>query len=132
MLINARDTYEVAQGGKFLSLPVKGNTTIYQGALVALDDTGYAVPGSKQVGLTAAGRAEETVENAGGDGAACIQVRQGAFCYANSTDAPVTQAHVLKQCYIQDDETVSSSAEGASAAGIVIRIDEDGVAVRIG
>ena len=66
-LSNVRDTAEVMNGGKQLVLPVKGKTTIYQGALVALDADGYAIPGKKAAGLTAAGRAEETVENTGGD-----------------------------------------------------------------
>ena len=44
-LTMARDTAEIAQGAKYLSLPVKGSTTIYQGSLVALDAEGYAIPG---------------------------------------------------------------------------------------
>ena len=55
-------------GGRQLVLPVKGGVTIYQGALVALDADGYAIPGKKAAGLTAAGRAEETVANTGSDG----------------------------------------------------------------
>ena len=56
-LTMARDTAEIAQGAKYLSLPVKGSTTIYQGSMVALDSSGYAIPGKKATGLTAAGRA---------------------------------------------------------------------------
>ena len=33
-----RNTVEIANGAKTLSLPVKGATTIYQGSLVALDE----------------------------------------------------------------------------------------------
>ena len=64
-LTKERDTTEIMQDAKFLHLPVKGGTTIYQGALVALDANGCAIPGKKAPGLTAAGRAEETVENKG-------------------------------------------------------------------
>ena len=64
-LTAARDTSEISNGARHLILPVKGSTTIYQGALVALDASGYAVPGSKAATLTAAGRAEETVANTG-------------------------------------------------------------------
>ena len=32
-----RDTPEIMNGGRLLSLPVKGGVTIYQGAIVALD-----------------------------------------------------------------------------------------------
>ena len=41
-----RNTVEIANGAKTLSLPVKGATTIYQGSLVALDANGYA-PGKE-------------------------------------------------------------------------------------
>lgn len=133
-LSNARDTAEVMNGGKQLVLPVKGKTTIYQGALVALDADGYAIPGKKAADLTAAGRAEETVENTGGDGELVIRVTRGVFVYANTSTAAnkVGAGHVLKPCYIQDDQTVTALATGASVAGLVIRVDGSGVAVEIG
>ena len=133
-LTMARDTAEIAQGAKYLSLPVKGKTTIYQGALVVLDADGYAIPGKKAAGLTAAGRAEETVENTGGDGELVIRVTRGVFVYANTSTAAnkVGAGHVLKPCYIQDDQTVTALATGASVAGLVIRVDDNGVAVEIG
>ena len=37
-LTNARDTSEIANGAKALVLPVKGSTTIYQGAFVRRRD----------------------------------------------------------------------------------------------
>lgn len=133
-LTTVRDTSEIAQGAKFLSLPVKGATTIFQGALVALDADGYAVPGTTAADLTAAGRAEETVENTGADGELTIRVSRGVFVFDNTATVAnqVTQAHVLKPCYIEDDQTVTSLADGASVAGTVIRVDENGVAVQIG
>ena len=48
-LTNVRDTSEL--GGKYIALPVKGATTIYQGSIVAVDATGYAIPGKKATGL---------------------------------------------------------------------------------
>lgn len=133
-LTTVRDTSEIAQGAKFLSLPVKGATTIFQGSLVALDANGYAVPGSTAESLTAAGRAEETVENKGADGELVIRVARGVFVFDNTATVAnqITQAHVLKPCYIEDDQTVTSLADGASVAGTVIRVDENGVAVQIG
>ena len=129
----ARDTSEISNGARHLILPVKGSTTIYQGALVALDASGYAVPGSKAATLTAAGRAEETVANTGADGEVSIRVARGVFVFDNATDAgKLTAAHVLKPCYIADDQTVTATADGASVAGLVIRVDDSGVAVEIG
>lgn len=129
-----RDTSEIASGAKTVVLPMKGATTIYQGALVALDANGYAVPGATAATLTAAGRAEETVVNSGVDGAVSITVSRGVFVFNNTatTANKVAAAHVLKSCYIEDDQTVTALATGASVAGKVIRVDTDGVAVQIG
>ena len=135
MALNAeRDTPELANGGKTLALPVKGATTIYQGSLVALNASGYAVPGSAAEGLIAAGRAEETVVNAGADGAATIRVTRGVFVFDNSATQgnKVTAAHLLKPCYIEDDQTVTALSTGSSVAGKVIAVRDDGVAVEIG
>lgn len=129
-----RDTVEVASGARYLVLPVKGATTIYQGAIVALDANGYAIPGKKAGGLTAAGRAEESVENSGADGAATIRVARGVFVWGNTATAAnkLTAAHLLKPCYMEDDQTVTALATGASVAGLVVRVDDEGVAVEIG
>ena len=89
-LTNVRDTSEL--GGKYIALPVKGATTIYQGAIVAVDANGYAIPGKKAADLKAAGRAEETVENKGGDGDAVIRVSRGTFVFENSTSGKITAA----------------------------------------
>lgn len=133
-LTTVRDTSEIANGAKYLTLPVKGSTTIYQGALVTLDANGYAIPGKKAENLIAAGRAEETVVNSGADGALKIRVARGVFVFNNTatTANKIKDAHVLQPCYIEDDETVTALATGASIAGTVIRVDEDGVAVEIG
>ena len=129
-LTKERDTPEISNGGRRISLPVKG---IYQGALVALED-GFAVPAKKAAGLIAAGRAEETASNPGADGAVSVQVSRGIFVYANSTAAAdrVSAAHLLQPCYIEDDQTVTAAAAGSSVAGLVIRVDESGVAVEVG
>lgn len=129
-LTNVRDTSEL--GGKYIALPVKGATTIYQGAIVAVDANGYAIPGKKAADLKAAGRAEETVENKGGDGDAVIRVSRGTFVFENSTSSKITAADVLGLCYMEDDQTVTKTGTGASVAGLVIRVDDEGVAVEMG
>ena len=131
-LTEARNTVEIASGATSIVLPVKGKTTIFQGSIVAVDESGYAVPGDKTENLKAAGRAEETVENKGGDGEATVLVTRGVFVFENSVSDAVTDADVLGPCYIEDDQTVSNKAEGASVAGLVIRVDADGVAVEMG
>ena len=129
-LTNVRDTSEL--GGKYIALPVKGATTIYQGAIVAVDANGYAIPGKKAASLKAAGRAEETVENKGGDGDAVIRVSRGTFVFENSTSGKITAADVLSLCYMEDDQTVTKTGTGASVAGLVIRVDDEGGAVEMG
>ena len=133
-LNTARDTTEIANGAKHLVLPVKADTTIHQGSLVAIGADGYAIPGKKAANLKAAGRAEETVENKGGDGEAFVKVSRGVFVFDNTatTANKLTAAHVLGPCYIEDDQTVTALATGSSAAGLVIRVDDEGVAVEVG
>lgn len=100
-LTDVRDTPEIANGAKVIAVPVKGGTTIYQGALVALDASGYAIPGKKAESLTAVGRAEETVTNTGADGELVIRVARGVFVFDNTATSAnkITAAHVLKPCY---------------------------------
>ena len=131
-LTDVRDTPEIANGAKVIAVPVKGGTTIYQGALVALDASGYAIPGKKAEGLTAVGRAEETVTNTGADGELVIRVARGVFIFENSTSGKITAAEVLGPCYIEDDQTVTKTATSTSVAGLVIRVDDEGVAVEMG
>ncbi len=128
-----RDTVEISNGARTLVLPVKGDTTIYQGSIVALNADGLAVPGATAEDLTSAGRAEETVQNTGADGAASVKVCRGVFIFENTaTENKVTAAHVLKDCYIEDDQTVTALSTGTSVAGRVIRVDDEGVAVALG
>ena len=129
-----RDTSEIANGATSLVLPVKAKTTIYQGSIVAIGADGYAIPGKKAASLKAAGRAEETIENTGGDGDAVVRVKRGIFVFDNSATAAnkVGIADVLGPCYIEDDHTVTKTATGASVAGLVVRVDDEGVAVEMG
>ena len=129
-----RDTSEIANGATSIVLPVKAKTTIYQGSIVAIGADGYAIPGKKAASLKAAGRAEETVENTGSDGDAVVRVSRGVFISDNSGTAAnkVGIADVLGPCYIEDDHTVTKAATGASVAGLVVRVDDEGVAVEMG
>ena len=129
-----RDTNEIASGATSLVLPVKGSTTIFQGSIVAIDADGLAIPGKKAASLKAVGRAEETIENGGGDGEAVILVKRGVFVFDNTATAAnkLTAADLLGPCYMEDDHTVTKAATGASVAGLVVRVDDEGVAVEMG
>lgn len=132
-LAAGRNTVEI-QDGKTLVLPVKANTRIYEGSLVVVDSTGYAIPGKKAEGLLAAGRAEEFVDNTGvgnGNGVKSVRVRRGVFKFNNDGTNPITATDLLKDCYILDDETVTMLAVGTSMAGKVLRLDNGEVVVQI-
>ena len=127
-LTSERDTVQVARGARTLGLPVKAGVTIYQGALVAVGADGYAVPAKK-----AAGRAEETVDNRDGtDGGAVVCVSRGTFIWENSTENPVAVKDLMGPCYMEDDQTVGNAGAGASLAGIVLAVDEEGITVETG
>ncbi len=119
--------------GKQFAVPVAAATVVYAGGLTVADATGFAEPGSVAADKTALGMATEKVDNSdGADGDKSVVVRRGrAFKFENDATDPVTQAHVGKDCYVFDDETVSSNAAGTSVAGKVLRVDSDGVVVFI-
>jgi hypothetical protein len=128
----------VEKEGVHSQAPVKGSTTIYQGALVVMS-SGVAIPGKTATGLVTLGVATETVENAGSDGAVSVEVKRGTFKFFNDSGAAVTSADIGKTAYVVDDQTVSKSDGAAgedpatrSAAGTIIDVDSDGVWVRVG
>lgn len=129
----------VEKEGRTSTAPVKGATTIHQGALV-VNDAGNAAPGRTATGLIALGIAEESVVNEGANGAKSVTVKRGTFKFFNSAgEQEITAADIGKQCFIVDDQTVAKT-DGAdapdpatrSAAGTVIDVDADGVFVRVG
>lgn len=129
----AKDRNTPMMEGELFSLPVAASVTIYAGALVAANATGYVTPGATATTLTYLGRAEEQVVNSGAAGAKNVRVRRGvAFKWANYGSDLVTQASLGKDCYIYDDQTVAATSGGStrSIAGKVVQIDADGVWVK--
>lgn len=128
----ARQPIEVE--GKFGLAPVKGSTTIWQGALV-VSESSLAVPGKTGASLTTLGVAEETVKNTGADGAVKVKFRRGVFDFANSTSTDeITAGDVNKDCYIVDDQTVAktSNSSARSVAGKIMNVENGRVFVRLG
>ena len=113
--------------------PAGATAKIFAGALVVLNASGYAVPGSTATTLTAVGRANEQVDNSSGaDGDQTVEVERGVFQYAN--DGSINRTHIGKTLYIVDDQTLSAT-DGTgtrSAAGKCIDVDADGVWVELG
>lgn len=109
---------------------------VFQGALVCLDAAGFAVKAATGLGLLAAGRAEESVDNSGGAaGDKKIRVRPGTYRWANSAAADlITMADRSKPAFILDDQTVAKTDGGGtrSQAGTIVDVDARGVWVRSG
>ena len=125
-LTEGRNTIMVP-GGTTMVLPVAANVTIYDGALVVINATGYAEPAKKAESLKAVGRAECLSNNKGGAaGDIYVTARRGVFSWDNDATNPVDITHVLGSCYIVDDHTVTSLATGSSVAGKVLGIEDDG------
>jgi hypothetical protein len=143
-LTNARNTPEMADGGRMRVYPVEANTNIYLGGIVALNAAGNAVPASATTtvanALRIVGRAEyvtnavpgqNAINNPGPAGAISITARKGVFLYAS--DGSVGAAQVGLVCFALDDNNVTAAdrASGASvqqyaAAGTVVAIDPSG------
>lgn len=116
--------------------PVAAATVIFAGALVCLDASGNAVPGSTATTLTARGVAQEQVNNGSGSaGDLTVESRTGVFNFVNSTSTDeITRAEIGDNCYIVDDATVAKT-DGSSArsvAGEVVDVNDDGVWVKVG
>lgn len=128
----AADRNTPYQDGYDISVKVAAATTIYAGSIVMANASGYAIPGATATGLVCLGRAEAAVTNAGSAGDETLVVRRGkAFKFANDGGDAVVQADLGKTCYITDDQTVSHTSTGKTAAGKVLGIDTDGVWVLI-
>ena len=112
-----------------LSFKVSTGVTIYKGALVAINASGFAVPGTISTTLIAVGVAEQTVvAGAAASGTYSVNVRRGTFPFFNLGGDALTQADVGKTCFITDDQTVSktSATNTKSNAGVFWGFDEFG------
>lgn len=116
------------------TVPMKAGVKIFQGAMVAIDSSGNAMPAGLLAGgsVRAIGVAAATFDNTGGAaGAIECEVLLGVFKLANNAGELVTRASVGALCYVLDDQTVSltNGTNTRPNAGIVQHVDSDGVRV---
>lgn len=115
-------------GNMNIIIPVAAKTVLTENTIVAVGADGYAVSGTKAEGLIAAGRVERLADNGAGEaGDISVEVRRGTFVWDN--DGTIKSTDVLKECYIAGSTSVTITADGASPAGIILAVDEDGVTV---
>jgi hypothetical protein len=90
--------------GVEIAYPVKAATRIYAGSMVAVDNTGYALPAANATGHKLVGVALEQVDNStGANGAVLIRVRTtGVFDFGATS---ISQANVGADMYVVDDQT---------------------------
>lgn len=116
------------------SFPIAASTKILAGTIVALNASGYAVPGSTATTLRSIGVAEETIDNSGGgDGDLNVPIRRGCFRFYNSASSDaIANTDYGTTCYIVDNQTVAKTHGGntRSAAGTVRGVDSAGVWVQ--
>ena len=126
----AKDRNTPARKGGYITVGVKAGVKIYAGALVVKAAGSYAEPGKKAENLIVLGRAEHLADNTGGaDGDITVEVRRGVFAWANSAGNAAVGAGLTgeKKAYILDDQTVTKTAAGATAAGVIVAVDSEGV-----
>lgn len=125
------ENYEAKrQDGEMISVPVLASATIYKGALVCDNGTGYASAGTDD-GTTFLGVAVELADNSSGsDGDISVRVyKTGVFQYTKTT---AIQGDVGVLVHVRDDQTVATSTTNSINAGyIVALIDSSTVKVRI-
>lgn len=117
-------------GGITLNIPVAAGENMKEYTIAAINADGYAVVGKKAEGLVKAGMVTVAADNTGGAaGAATVRVKRGTFVWNN--DGTIKNTDLLKTCYIAGADTVTITAEKASAAGTIIAVDQDGVTVEM-
>jgi hypothetical protein len=107
--------YEVGyKPGNIGLYKIAASTSIYKGALVALDSDGFAIPiAHGTASLKFIGVAEETVVNDGADGDASVRVgKLGSFVYAGTA----AQDDLGAEAYAVDDNTIQIGTGGLTNA----------------
>lgn len=131
MLTNDRLTPERAPSSTVVG--VAANTTIYAGALVALDtSTGFAAPASDTANRVILGVASKrAANNTSTNGARNVEVLYGRAFKFNASGA-INSTHIGRVAYCVDDNTVSVTlTTNRVKVGKIVGVDPDGVWVYI-
>ena len=125
-LTEPRDTRELVVAGGIVRERTAA-AAIHAGAIVAVNSDGGAVPAVASGGYTVIGVAQNTVSSGG-----TCRVKAGVFLVDNAASGGVAAGDLLKECYIEDDHTVTITSGGCVAGKVIDVNSSDGVAVRLG
>lgn len=116
-----RNTAEI--DGVYVQLDLAAGVTVYNGAMVSVDNTGKGRPARATATDSVIGRAERRASAAAGD--TRVRVKRGIFGWKNDATDPVTGPGL---CYVVDDETVSGDDDSAArpVAGRFCGFGDDG------
>lgn len=127
-----RDRNTVRRELVLFRFPVAAGVICRAGGIAVLDD-GYVRPGFASEGLQSVGCFQATVDNIDGqDGDVFCEVHGGtdAFIYADAADVrAISRSDIGEFAFIVDDQTVSITPTGRSAAGMIADVDDAGVHV---
>lgn len=117
--------------GRAGSYPVKANTIIYSGALVAIETaTGQAVPASNTPGLVILGVAVARADNSTGVNGAISVVVEWGRAFKFNISGGINNTHIGRVVYAVDDNTVTINPNTVKV-GKLIATEPDGVWVYI-
>lgn len=104
------------------------------GCIAALNADNRLVLASDAAARRVVGLFVDEVDNSGGAaGDLNADVEAGCFKLANSATNAVTDAHIGLVCFVEDNQTVASApGTNAVVAGLVAKVDTDGVWVHMG
>lgn len=103
--------------GSLKAYPVKANTTIFKGAIVAIDATGFLVPAADAAGLVVVGIADEKVVQGATPTLLCRVVADRFFRLAAT--GTINQASVGDIVMVADDQTVDDATTNSIPVGRV-------------
>ena len=129
-LTGIRDTREIAAGGVHYTreFTVASGSTVYAGAITAVNSSGKAIPATSSGAITVVGRAENTAT-----GGEAVKTRSGMFLYNPVSSGAISVTDLNKKCYVADDQTVTlTSGTSAVVAGVVRDVISGGVVTEIG
>jgi hypothetical protein len=114
-------------------MPVAASTTIYNGALVSFDATGYLVPAADSAGQDglAIYYALEGCDNSAGIAGekSCLVMTRGSALLAKGV---IVQADAGKIAHAADDGTLALTSTNNRPIGRIARVGSTTVAVQIG